>query len=69
MQGRKLWRRFLDDSGQDLIEYALLASIIAAAGVLIMPSIQAGMGQAFGDWGDAVYDLWEPDTPAAAAGS
>jgi Flp pilus assembly pilin Flp len=65
MQVRSPWRRFLDDSGQDLIEYALLASIIATAGVLIMPSIQAGMGQAFENWGEEVYDLWEPDSPAA----
>jgi Flp pilus assembly pilin Flp len=66
MKGRTLWRRFLDDSGQDLIEYGLLASVIATAGVLIMPSIRDGMADRFGEWGDAVYDLWEPDEPAAA---
>ena len=63
MQGRVLRCLLLDESGQDLIEYALLASIIAAAGVLLFPAIRAGMGVAFGQWGDAVYDLWAPKDP------
>jgi Flp pilus assembly pilin Flp len=64
-----MWRRFLDDSGQDLIEYGLLASVIAAAGVLVFPSIRDAMEDRFGEWGDAVYGLWQPDDPAAASGS
>jgi len=63
MKGR-LWRRLLlDESGQDLIEYGLLASIIAVAGALVFPSIKAAMGVQFGNWGNAVNDLWAPDNP------
>ena len=32
-----LRRWLLDDSGQDLIQYGLLASIIATAGYLVLP--------------------------------
>ena len=63
MQGR-FWRRWLlDDSGQDLLEYGLLASIIAVAGILVFPSIQAAMGGKFNGWGTAVNNLWAPNNP------
>jgi len=68
MQGRSLLDRFLnDDSGQDLIEYGLLASIIAVAGILVFPRVGNVMGAHFSTWGTAVYNLWEPGNPAAAA--
>ena len=65
MQGRTLRRWLLDESGQDLIEYGLLASIIAIAGVVFFPFIKTAMGVAFGNWGTGVYNLWEPDPPGA----
>ena len=63
MKGRLLRRWLLDDSGQDLVEYGLLASIIAVAGVLVLPSIKTAMGVKFGEWGTAVNDLWAPKNP------
>jgi Flp pilus assembly pilin Flp len=65
MRGRSLRHRLQNESGQDLIEYGLLLSIVVLAGVLIFPSIQAAMGVRFGAWGDAVYDLWAPKDPGA----
>ena len=53
-----------DESGQDLIEFGLLASIIAIAGVLVFPLIEARMGDVFTGWETPVYDLWIPDDPA-----
>jgi Flp pilus assembly pilin Flp len=61
---QQVFRSFIDDSGQDLIEYGLLASIIAIAGILLFPSIKSGMNTAFGNWGTAVYNLWAPAPPA-----
>jgi Flp pilus assembly pilin Flp len=52
-----------DDSGQDLVEYGLLASIIAIAGVLLFPSIKSAMGTQFDNWGTGVYNLWTPKNP------
>ena len=64
MQGRLIWRTLLDESGQDIIEYGLLASIIAIAGIVFLPSIATKMGANFSSWGVAVYDLWKPADPA-----
>jgi Flp pilus assembly pilin Flp len=52
-----------DDRGQDLIEYGLLASVIALAGYLLMPGIATKMGQAFSNWGIGVNNAWRPDPP------
>jgi Flp pilus assembly pilin Flp len=52
-----------DDTGQDLIEYGLLASIIAIAGVAVFPQIQAVMDDVFVGWETPVYDIWQPNDP------
>ena len=49
-----------DDDGQDLIEYALLTGIIAIAGILVFPTIQAKMADAYQDWNDNAQAIWEP---------
>jgi Flp pilus assembly pilin Flp len=59
----RLWR---EDEGQDLVEYGLLASAIALAGVLLFPSIKAAMNTAFQTRGTSVYDLWAPNEPAGS---
>ena len=64
MQGRLTWRALLDESGQDIVEYGLLASIIAIAGILFLPTIATKMGANFGNWGTQVYNLWVPANPA-----
>lgn len=53
------------DSGQDLIEYALLASFIAVAGALVWPQIEVRMGDIFTGWETPVYDAWVPNDPGA----
>ena len=57
---RQLWR---DDRGADLVEYGLIAMIIALAGVVVFPSIATKLGNAFDNWGNNVYDAWEPSNP------
>lgn len=57
--------RFLvDDTGQDLIEYALLTATIglasAAAWALIGPSI----GTAYTNWNNNLYNLWKSPDPS-----
>jgi Flp pilus assembly pilin Flp len=57
-------RRFLaDERGQDLIEYGLLAAIIALAGSLILPQIGPRMDTAYRSWGTQVYNIWVPSAP------
>jgi Flp pilus assembly pilin Flp len=52
-----------DERGADLVEYGLIGGMIAAAGVAVFPSIFDKLADAFGDWGNNVYDEWEPDDP------
>jgi Flp pilus assembly pilin Flp len=53
----------VDDRGQDLIEYALLAAIIGLAGSLVLPQIGPKMGNAFSSWSGQVYNNWTPSSP------
>jgi Flp pilus assembly pilin Flp len=63
MKGRFLRGLLRDETGQDLVEYGLLAAIIGIAGVLLFPSIQTAMGVGFQQWGNEVYDLAAPNDP------
>jgi Flp pilus assembly pilin Flp len=56
-------RLLVDDRGQDLIEYALLAAIIGIAGSLVLPLVGPKMGNAFTTWGGQVYNTWTPSAP------
>jgi Flp pilus assembly pilin Flp len=60
---RLLKRLVADECGQDLIEYGLLASIIAIAGVLLFPGIVTKMGNAFSQWELNVNNSWTPPNP------
>ena len=57
----------LDDSGQDLVEYALLSGVIGVAGLLLFPVIAGRMGAAYTSWQTQVQTAWEPCAPAPAA--
>jgi Flp pilus assembly pilin Flp len=61
--GEVLRRLYLEDDGQDLVEYALLASIVGVTSMLAYTTIPGKMGTAYSNWGSNVYDLWEPDAP------
>ena len=56
----------VDDSGQDLVEYALLSGIIGIAGVLLFPSIATKMKAAYSSWELKAQTAWEPCPPAPA---
>jgi Flp pilus assembly pilin Flp len=52
-----------DDTGQDLIEYGLLAGLVAALGAAVFPAIVTKMGTKFGDWHSNVNELSIPFPP------
>ena len=59
-----LFVRFLrEETGQDLIEYGLLASIVAIAGSLLFPGIVTKMQQNFAQWGVNANGAWVPNDP------
>ena len=61
--GTLLKQLAVDDRGQDLVEYGLLALIVAVAGIIFFPQIQAAMQAAYESWGADSYDAWCPDDP------
>ena len=64
MNVRFLLRQWLlDDRGQDLIEYGLLALIVAIAGYLSFPVIKTAMDAAYTSWTTGAYNQWCPDDP------
>jgi Flp pilus assembly pilin Flp len=58
-----LRRWYADDSGQDLIEYALLATLVGIVGVLAFQAMGSNMNTIYGGWDTAVQGKWEPQSP------
>ena len=56
-----------DDSGQDLIEYALLTAIVGISGVVIFSTLSTTMGAAYSGWNSAGQNAWQPCPPKPAA--
>jgi Flp pilus assembly pilin Flp len=54
-----------DDSGQDLVEYALLSGIIGTIGILLFPGIADGMRAAYARWQSGTQAAWEPAAPGS----
>jgi Flp pilus assembly pilin Flp len=45
-----LHRLLVDDDGQDLVEYALLAALVAIASVGVLSGLQTVMGTTYTSW-------------------
>jgi Flp pilus assembly pilin Flp len=59
-------RLWLDETGQDLIEYAFLTAFIGLAGAAIFPLIVTALGNTYTSWDTSVQGVWEPCDPGAA---
>jgi Flp pilus assembly pilin Flp len=56
-----------DDSGQDLIEYALLTAIITTSGLLILSTLSTTLGTRYSARNTAAQNAWQPCPPQPAA--
>lgn len=59
----RLVRLIVDDTGQDLIEYALLTGIIGIAGLLVFPQLVEQMTAAYTNTVTETESLWVPCPP------
>jgi hypothetical protein len=59
---RRLW---IDDRGQDLVEYVLLGSTVALAGVAAMQAFPGIASAVYASWDAAQQNLWYPQPPAS----
>jgi Flp pilus assembly pilin Flp len=58
--------RFLrEESGQDLIEYALLTAIVTVGSLAVFLAITGKMEAGYKEWGTQIQDNWSPDDPLA----
>lgn len=56
-------RLVADDSGQDLIEYALLTTFIGLAAVVVFDVLRSSIGLVYGTWNSAGNTIWETPAP------
>jgi Flp pilus assembly pilin Flp len=62
---RALVRRLvLEEDGQDLIEYALLATLVAIVGIAALNQLQSTLHDAYVQWDSANQALWEMPDPS-----
>ena len=65
-----LRRLAADESGQDLVEYALITSFIGIAGYLILLSLGVDIFNTYEAWldpGTGVPSLWDPPAPSGGS--
>jgi Flp pilus assembly pilin Flp len=56
-------RLIADDSGQDLVEYALLAAFVALATMAGLKAIENAIGAEYVGWDTDEQNLWIPPDP------
>ena len=64
--GERLRQWFADENGVDLIEYMLLGTFIAIAGVLGIQALQSAMNTSYESWDEGTKELWEVPDPEPA---
>lgn len=60
-------RLLCDESGQDLIEYALVTAGIGIAGIALWPAIENSIRVTYQNFDTSTQNLWEPPAPAGGS--
>jgi len=55
-----------DDSGQDVVEYALLTAFFGLAALAAWTSIRDALGLSYGSTTTGVQGLWDPPPPSGS---
>ena len=53
-----------DDGGDDLVEYALLATVVGTAGAAVLQAFPVVMNAVYASWDAGAQALWEPADPS-----
>jgi hypothetical protein len=62
----------VEDSAQDLVEYAFLAAFVATTGMLVLANLGTDINRVYNSWLDptsGVPSLWDPSTSITSSGS
>jgi Flp pilus assembly pilin Flp len=52
-----------DDSGDDLLEYALLTALVGVAGAVALALMPGIINTVYSSWDTATQDAWQPQDP------
>jgi len=55
-----------EDSGQDLVEYALLTMVVGFAGAVAAPYLSNAISFVYGTWVNETNNIWESPPPAGS---
>jgi Flp pilus assembly pilin Flp len=58
-----LLRLLFDDTGDDLLEYALLSALIGVAGAVGLALMPGAINAVYSSWDAATQDAWVPADP------
>ena len=61
-----VYRLLVDEQGQDLIEYALLTSLIGFSTIAAFDLIRASIAFVYGTWNTSANANWRPPDPAGS---
>jgi Flp pilus assembly pilin Flp len=57
-------RVFADDSGQDLVEYALLTTFIGFSSIAVFDVIRSAIQVVYTSWNTSTNSNWRPPDPS-----
>jgi Flp pilus assembly pilin Flp len=63
--GDLCWRLLREESGQDLIEYAILTGIVTVSSILLFDRIKNQIGVYYLSWESRGQERWIPNPPIA----
>jgi Flp pilus assembly pilin Flp len=61
---RSVLARLVEDEGQDLIEYALLTSVVAVVNIAVFQALMASLAAAYTAFDTSQQALWTMPDPA-----
>ena len=67
MDGR-LRRLLVEEDGQDLVEYALLAAFVALASIVGIDALRGAMSGAYTRWNTTMQNCWQMPAPGSGGG-
>jgi Flp pilus assembly pilin Flp len=62
------WRLLSDDTGQDVVEYALLTAFLGLAALSAWTSVRSALGTSYASTSTGVQSLWETPPPSGGSG-
>lgn len=58
-----LFRLLFEDSGNDLLEYALLSAVVGIAGAVALALMPGIINTVYSSWDAATQNVWQPQDP------